>query len=222
MVTDIVFDLDGTLIDSIPAVAAAINRLLEEMALPVLSTADVTTMVGEGARATLERAITAAGGEIGDRVEALERRYLEHYLENPAANTVIYPDVLAVLQRFRDQGIRMGVCTNKPGATTRPVLDALGLASFFDAVSTADDTRFRKPDGRHVLETLAAMGAASSGAVMVGDSETDVAAARNAGIPVVAVDYGYCHVPVADLQANVLISRFADLPDALDRIAKGL
>ena len=123
--------------------------------------------------------------------------------------------MIEVLEQFRVAGAIMGVCTNKPGATTRPVLDALGLSRFFAAVVTAADTRYRKPDGRHVLDTLAAMRADRAEAVFIGDSEPDLAAARDAGVPAVVVAYGYGRAVVARMPAAARIERFHDLPAAV-------
>lgn len=216
----VVFDLDGTLIDSIPAVTEATNRVLADLGRPPLATAAVREMVGHGARATLVRALAASGG--GERDEGLVsrcmERYLDAYLDDPAAATVIYPGVLEVLEDLTAAGVPLGICTNKPGPTTRPVLAALGLARYFKAVVTADDTPHRKPDGRHLLETLAAMEAAPACAAYVGDSETDVEAGRNAGLPVVAVTWGYAHGAIQGLGADALIDRFDQLPAALVRL----
>lgn len=211
----LVFDLDGTLIDSIPQVAAAVNATLAEAARGPLALAEVRDMIGEGARVTVERAFAATGGLNGIDVDAMIERYLVHYLADPASHTAVFPGVIEVLEQFSGAGAIMGVCTNKPGATTRPVLDALGLSRFFAAVVTADDTRYRKPDGRHVLDTLAAMRADRAEAVFIGDSEPDLAAARDAGVPAVVVAYGYGRAVVARMPAAARIERFHDLPAAV-------
>lgn len=211
----LVFDLDGTLIDSIPQVAAAVNAALAEAARPVLPLVAVREMIGEGARVTVARAFAATGGTEGIDVDAMIARYLVHYLADPASHTLVFPGVVEVLEQFRAAGAVMGVCTNKPGPTTRPVLDALNLSRFFAAVVTADDTRYRKPDGRHVLETIAAMKADRTDAVFIGDSAPDLAAAHDAGVPAVAVAYGYGHGAVRTLPAAAWIESFRDLPAAV-------
>ena len=211
----LVFDLDGTLIDSIPQVAAAVNATLAEAARPTLPLPAVRGMIGEGARVTVERAFAATGGTGGVDIDAMVDRYLVHYLADPAAHTVVFPGVVEVLEEFRAAGTIMGICTNKPGATTRPALDALNLSRFFAAVVTADDTRYLKPDGRHVLDTLAAMNADRTGAVFVGDSEVDLAAAHDAGVPAVVVAYGYGRTAVQTMPAAARIERFHDLPAAV-------
>ena len=211
----LVFDLDGTLIDSIPQVAAAVNATLAEAARAPLTLAAVRDMIGEGARVTVERAFATTGGMNGIDISAMIERYLVHYLADPALHTVVFPGVLEVLEQFRAAGTPMGICTNKPGATTRPVLAALNLSRFFAAVVTADDTRYLKPDGRHVLDTLAAMNADRTGAVFVGDSEVDLAAAHDAGVPAVVVAYGYGRTAVQTMPAAARIERFHDLPAAV-------
>lgn len=214
-VKSVVFDLDGTLIDSVPAVAAAINRVLVEEGRQAISVAATKAMVGGGALETLVLALQATGGGDEEQAASLMERYYGAYLDDPGAHTVVYPGVMDVLEGLLAEGVAMGICTNKPGETTRPVLTALGLDKFFAAVLTPADTRFCKPDGRHVLETLAAMGSTAKGALFVGDSETDVLAANDAGIPVVCVTYGYCHVPFAELDTLALIDTFGELRGVL-------
>jgi len=211
----LVLDLDGTLIDSVPAVAQAINRVLVEDRRPTLTVESVKGMIGEGALATIEHALDATGGRADGEAEAFMERYLTAYLDDPASATVVYPDVIRVLKDFQAAGTVIGICTNKPGATTQPVIKSLGLDHLFAAVVTADDTEYRKPDGRHVLETLQAMKCETEGAFFVGDSETDISAANDANVPAVCVTYGYCHVPYNELEAIGFIDSFADLPQVL-------
>ena len=211
----LVLDLDGTLIDSVSAVAQAINRILAEDGRPALTVEAIKGMIGEGAIQTIEHALDATGGRDNGEAAAFMKRYLAAYLDDPASATVVYPDVIRVLEDFRAVGTVLGICTNKPGATTRPVLAALGFDHLFAAIVTADDTKYQKPDGRHVLETLVAMSCSTDGAFFVGDSETDMVAANLAKVPAVCVTYGYCHVPYADLETIALIDGFADLPGVL-------
>lgn len=211
----LVLDLDGTLIDSVPAVAAAVNVVLAENGRETLAVDAVKAMVGRGALATIEEALDATGGRIDGEAEDLMDRYLEAYLDDPAASTLVYPNVVEILSAMQTDGIRLGICTNKPGATTRPVLQALGLEPLFSAVITADDTAFPKPDGRHIMETLDAMGCDADGAAYVGDSETDMAAANDAEIPAVFVTYGYCGVEHDRLMAQAMIDDFGELPGVL-------
>lgn len=211
----IVFDLDGTLIDSAPDVRAGLNRLLAEEGRRQLSLAEVQELVGEGARALIERAFATTGtpAEPG-RVDGLIARYLAFYRAHPADHTVVYEGVRDELERLKRAGWTLGICTNKPHAMTLVVLEALDLAKWFDAVVGGDFPRC-KPDGEHVRHTLRLMGAEGVPALYVGDSRTDVLAARDAGLKVLCVDWGYARMPVADLGADRLIGHYRELAVAL-------
>lgn len=216
----LVFDLDGTLIDSLPDVIGAMNVLLAEESRRPITIAEGRRMVGEGAVAMVERAFAATGDAVtGDTLDTLTGRYVAHYRATPVKDTTIYPGVLAVLERFAADGIAMGVCTNKPHAMSRIVLDALGMDRFFRSVIGGDVLDVKKPDAGHVFAVLDEMEVARDGAVFVGDSPTDMAAARNAGLPSVAVAYGYSKVPADALDADVLIEDFSALPEAVTSLA---
>jgi phosphoglycolate phosphatase len=216
----IAFDLDGTLIDSVPDVCTAINRLLVSEGRSEISLEQTLSLVGQGARVMMEQAMTLDGAAPPpDALDRMVETYIGFYQRHPADLTTIYPGVVEVLESLAARGIPMAICSNKPFVMTKLVLETLGLDRFFDAVTGGDNVPHRKPDGRHVTHTLDLMGGHHSHAVMVGDSETDVAAGKNAGLPVIAVTYGYAHVPVTELGADVLIDRFSDLPDALDALA---
>ncbi len=215
-ITSVLFDLDGTLIDSVPDVRAAVNRALEDDGRRALSLDEVKGLVGEGAQVLIEKALALTGTPGNPkRVEDCLQRFVSAYVEHPAEHTVIYPRVLETLERLESEGIRLGICTNKPQATTMPVLEALNLGRYFHAVTCGDSVPHRKPDGRHVTLTLERMGGAPESAALVGDSETDMAAARGAGISAIAVTYGYCRVPPYSLDADALIDDFGDLPETL-------
>jgi phosphoglycolate phosphatase len=212
----IVFDLDGTLIDSVPEVAAALNHVLADFGRRQLSVSETLDMVGEGAVATLEHAFTATGAALDDdQIPKVMSTYLSTYKDARGANTVIYPGVRPVLEQLRSSGVAMSICTNKPAATTTATLEGLELLAYFPRVVCPEDTLHRKPDGRHVLDCLNFNGANPARAVLVGDSETDMAAARDAGIGFIAVSYGYSHVPIEDLGADAVIDHFPDLMAAL-------
>ncbi len=213
MIAAVVFDLDGTLIDSIPDVHAALNRVLEEDGRRCLTLDEVRAMIGDGARLTIERALAATGDSGGpDTVDAVTNRYMAHYLADPTGHTVIYPGVVAALEHFKTAGIAMGVCTNKPQATTSAALEALGLAPFFATVLCGESVPHPKPDGRHVLAVLDKLGAPPVAAAMIGDSEPDIAAARDAGVVSVAVTWGYAKSDPAALGADAVIDDARDLP----------
>ena len=217
----VIFDLDGTLIDSVPDVRAAVNRVLAELDRPLLSLDQIKTMIGEGAQVMLKMVMEQTGGYTPGMEEEYLPRFLATYKAHPADHTLVYPGVFDVLDQLKADGVALGMCTNKPSITTLPAVKALGLNKYFQAIVCADQVEHRKPDGRHVLNILERMGVSPENAVMVGDSETDIAAAVDAGVPAVAVSYGYCHVPLEELPCDILINSMAELPGALIEISKG-
>ena len=216
---DLVFDLDGTLIDSAPDLAAAINRLLGSQGRRELALAEITRMIGDGVAVLVRRAYQATGG-LPDDLAACTERYLAIYGDALADLTAPYPGVVETLELLARSGHRMAVCTNKPEAATKAILEALDLARFFQAVAGGDSLPTRKPDAGHLLGALAMMGAEPGRAVMIGDSQADVAVARNAGVPAIAVSYGYRRQPVEELGADIVIDRFADIPAALAKLSQ--
>jgi len=218
----VIFDLDGTLLDTVPDSQAALNVVFAAAGLPTLTLDQIRTTVGDGARSMIGRALAITGQEAPpSAIDDLLQQYLAACLREPGRHTVIYDGAVAALSALRDRGAALGICTNKPKVTTRAVLGALKLDSFFAAVLCPEDVPHRKPDGRHVLATLRALNATRNNAVFVGDSETDIAAAVDAGIKSILVTWGYCHVPPARLPADARINHFTDLIPMLDRLAGG-
>lgn len=216
----VVFDLDGTLIDSLPDVVAAANVLLAEHGRRSVTVAEGRSLIGEGARVLVDRAFAATGSPLSAAdIESLAARYIEIYRASPAVLTTIFPGAVAVLDRLRDEGVALGICTNKPKASAISVLASLGLDRFFATVTCPEDVTHRKPDGRHLIASLDALGAAPDAAAYIGDSEIDMAAATDAGVASVLVRWGYCRMPHETLAADAIIERFDDLPAALARIA---
>ena len=218
----VVFDLDGTLADTLPDILSALNRVMTEEGLRVVSYAEGRTLVGGGARLLMEQALaaTAPGPVPEPTIDACYARFLDYYGAEPAVRSRPYPGVVEALTALRDAGCRLGVCTNKPHDLTLAVLAGLGLEGFFgDAVLGGDALAVRKPDARHLRAVIERAGDGTGASVMVGDSETDVAAARNAAVPVVAVSFGYTALAPAELGADVLIDHFSELAAALDRLA---
>lgn len=212
----LICDLDGTLIDSVPDLAAAVNALLAELDRPPLDEAAVARMVGDGVAKLVERALTAGGVSLAeDALPAHVACYMALYDATLMARTRPYPGVAETLSGLRAAGWRLAVCTNKPEAPTRAILEALDLAPLFEAVAGGDSYPVRKPDAGHLLGLLRAMDAAPDEAVMLGDGVNDVAVARAAGLPVIAVAHGYGTVPAHELGADVVLDRFAALPPAL-------
>lgn len=211
----VLFDLDGTLIDSLPDLVAAVNRLLAGAGRGPLSAPAVKAMVGDGAGTLVERAFAAAGGMPGGGTATWLARFLADYEPRSAETTRPWPGVPETLALLRGQGLVLAVCTNKPRAATAAVLEGLGLAPFFTLVAAAEDAPAIKPDPSHVTVILDRLGLAPGDAVLVGDSDNDILAARAAGVASVAVSFGYARGPVAELGADLVIDRFDELPAAL-------
>jgi len=216
----IVFDLDGTLVDTLADILNALNRVMTEEGLRDIAYAEGRVMVGGGARWLVEQALRDAGaGNDTGRLDACYARFLDYYLAAPAVASRPFAGVTETLARLGTAGHRFGVCTNKPHEITLRVLEALDLDRFFGAaVLGGDALAVRKPDAGHLLAVLGQMGAGPDRALMVGDSETDVAAARNAGVPVALVDFGYTARPAAELGADAVISSFGELPEIIARL----
>ena len=215
----IVFDLDGTLVDSAADLHAAVNRLLALRGLGAVASAQVKRMIGDGTRRLVQRAFGAAGQKLdGEALDAAEREFVDIYMEAPARLTRPYDGVPDTLRCLQARGLRMGVCTNKPARATGTILEQLGLARFFTGVSGGNSAPVRKPDPGHVRDALARIGAEPATALMVGDNEHDVHAGHAAGLRTVAVTYGYARHPYPDLGADWLIDRFSDLLGVLDQI----
>ena len=214
----LVFDLDGTLIDSAPDIAAALNALLAELDLPPQPVSAVKQMIGDGIQVLVERAV-AANGTVVDFDEDLVGRFRGHYDARLTEETLPFPGVAETLERLHAAGWRMAVCTNKLAAPSLRILEALGLDGFFGALAGGDSYATKKPAAEPLLGVLESLGAAPSEALMIGDSPADVKAARNAGLPVVAVSYGYRKVSAEALGADILIDDFAALPAAIVRLS---
>lgn len=184
----LLLDLDGTLVDSVPDLGAALNRLMEARGLAPFSLAETASFVGDGVARLVERALMARHQE--PEPEAV-RIFSEDYAAHAVDQTRLYPDVLQTLQALRREGWRLAVCTNKLEGAARILLSALGVGPLLDAVGGGDSFPVRKPDPAHVLATLRAAGGDRRAAVMAGDHRNDVAAARAAGLPSIFAAWGY-------------------------------
>ncbi|MCP1335842.1 phosphoglycolate phosphatase [Futiania mangrovi] len=220
--SSIVFDLDGTLVDTAPDLAAALNHVLDHAGRRPVDLQEVRQLVGRGARVAIERGLTLTGAP-EERPEILDdyfARFLAYYGDNICAGSRPFPNAVETVETFRAQGARTGICTNKPQVLTDGLMRALNLADRFEAIVGADSVPARKPDPGHLFETIRRMGGEPASAVLIGDSETDVKTARAAGIPVIAVSFGYTVTPAHALGADAVIDDFAELADALARLAR--
>lgn len=214
----LIFDLDGTLVDTAPDLAAALDHVLDSYGRPPLGLEPVRHMVGDGARALLERGFAATGGVPPEGIDPGFDRFLAYYRAHIADFSRPFPDVLEQIAAARDAGTRIAICTNKPQAPTEQLLTALDMADLLDAVVCGDSLPTRKPDPAMVTECLRRLKVGAAGTVMLGDSINDVLAARGAGVPVVVVTFGYTMVPAAELGGDALLDSFAALPSALKGI----
>jgi len=222
----LVLDLDGTIADTAGDLIGTLNIILAEEALPPVALADGRAMVGAGARALIERGFAAAGASLeAERREALFHRFLEIYDGRIAQESRLFPGLLDSLDRFAQAGWRLAVCTNKIERSSLALLNALGVADRFAAVCGQDTFRIDgeaifKPDPRVLALTAQRAGGTLEGAVMVGDSRTDILTAKAAGVPVVAVDFGYTDVPVSELGPDHVISHFDELWSAVAAVSE--
>lgn len=212
----ILFDLDGTLVDSAPDLAASMNVLLVRRGRPELSLDSVRHMVGRGAKVLMERAMAATGEPATpSEIDGMFDEFLEYYGEHIADLSRPFPGVREALDRLSASGCALGVCTNKPEWASNKLLEILELDRFFGAVVGGDTLPVRKPDPEHVLETMRRVNGALGSTVMVGDSQADIASAQAAGVPVVAVTFGYTPEPVETFGPDRMIDHFDELDAAL-------
>jgi phosphoglycolate phosphatase len=212
----VVFDLDGTLVDTAPDLIHTLNTILEAESIPALAFDTARPMIGAGVRPLLERALAERGRFPGEAaMDALFARYLQRYRDHIADHSRPYPGLERALDRLDAHGFTLAVCTNKYESLSLRLLDALGLTQRFAAICGQDTFAMKKPDPETLRLTIARAGGDAARAIMVGDSETDVNVARAAGIPVIGVDFGYTRIPMADLRPDRLIGHFDALPAAV-------
>jgi phosphoglycolate phosphatase len=215
----IVYDLDGTLADTAEDLVATLNWLLAREGLAPLKVESAGSLVGAGARALIERGFAASGRRLdAQETEALFADYLKRYNAHIVDRTRLYPGVDKALQAFERLGWRQAVCTNKIEGSAKLLIAKLGIAERFAFVCGQDTFGVGKPNAKPLLETIVATGGAKERAIMVGDSGTDIRTARAAGVPVIAVDFGYADVPVAELGPDRVISHFDELMEACDAL----
>lgn len=218
----VVFDLDGTLIDTAPDLQAHLNEMLADLGRPALDLETVRPMIGDGGRRLLQRGFDASGGLPADAdLDMLFAEFLRRYTAMPLRFGTIYDGVVDILEALAQAEIKRGICTNKPQAPADRLLAEIGLDRHFPVVIGGDSLPVRKPDPNHIGTVLARLGADPTRAVMVGDSANDVMAAQASGVPCVLVSFGYTRVPARELGAARVIDHMSELPAALASLAEG-
>jgi phosphoglycolate phosphatase len=221
----VVFDLDGTLVDTAPDLIAALNYVLAREGLPPVPLHSARNMIGAGARKLIERGLELEGRamSVGD-VDRLLRDFIDYYAAHIADASRPFEGLEAALDDLGAQGYRFAVCTNKLEWLSKRLLDELGLSPRFSAICGADTFGVPKPDPVILRQTVARAGGHIGATIMVGDAGPDIGVARRAGVPVIGVEFGYTDVPIAELKPDRLISHMRDLPAAvhsLSQIAPG-
>lgn len=215
----VIFDLDGTLIDSVPDLCREISLFLNKHGRRALTESETVSIIGNGAAMMLRGAYELTGEAVGEsEMPALLDAWVRQYADAEMSLTCAFPRVPETLERLKKDGFELAVCTNKPHEPTLAILKKLDLEKYFDVVLDADALPVRKPRPEPLWEAVKRMGGTNDSAVMVGDSEADAAAARNAGFPVVLLTYGYSHVPFDEIKPDALIDDFGELPDVLKRL----
>jgi phosphoglycolate phosphatase len=211
----LIFDLDGTLVDSLPDLAAAANRLLAELDRPPLDTTAIAAMIGDGVGKLVERALRAQGVVSPPPLPALVARFVGFYEADIASRTRPYPGVVDGLAALAEQGVALALCTNKLRHATAAVLTALDLARFFAVVVSGDSLPRQKPDPAPLRFALERLGIAAAEAAMLGDHRNDVLAARATGSAALFARYGYGLASLGDVTPDAMIDRFDELPGVL-------
>ena len=209
----IVFDLDGTLVETAPDLVATLNIILAREGMAPVAYEIARNFVGGGAKLMLARGIEAEGRTVdGAKLDQMFKDFIVYYADNVAVHSRPFPGLIEALDTLSTRGFRLAVCTNKLERLSVLLLRALDLADRFEVICGQDTFGIQKPDPEVLRRTIAAAGAAPGDAVMIGDSATDIRTARAAGIPVIAVDFGYSEKPVAEFAPDRVISHFKQLP----------
>lgn len=215
----IVFDLDGTLVDTAPDLVGALNFVLQREGLPLVPVASARAMIGAGARKLIERGLELDGRvmSVAD-IDRLTRDFIAYYKDHIADASRPFDGLHAALDELERRGFKFAVCTNKLEGLSRLLLAKLEMTSRFVAICGADTFGVAKPDPTILRQTIAQAGGEISRSIMVGDSGPDVGVARRAGIPVVGVEFGYTEIPIAELKPDIVIGHMRELPGAVETL----
>lgn len=214
----VVFDLDGTLVDTAPDLVDTLNIILARENLPPVPFETARAMIGGGARTLIERGLQADGRGVLAEVDRLYKDFVSYYADHLADRSQPFPGVIAAIEELADRGCRFAVCTNKLEWLSVRLLETIGIAHHFAAICGQDTFGVQKPDPAILLQTIRKAGGRFESAVMVGDSINDIQVARAADVPVIAVDFGYTETPVTAHHPDAVVSDFGELPAAVHRL----
>ncbi len=215
----VVFDLDGTLVDTAPDLINALNFVLDREGLPPVPLQSARNMIGAGARKLIERGLELEGRIVGpEDITRLTGDFIDHYAAHIADASRPFEGLEGALDDLAARGHRFAVCTNKLEWLSKLLLDRLGLSSRFSAICGADTFGVAKPDPAILRQTVARAGGELSSTIMVGDAGPDIGVARRAGVPVIGVEFGYTDVPIADLKPDRIIGQMSELPTAVESL----
>jgi phosphoglycolate phosphatase len=216
----LVFDLDGTLIDSAPDLASSLDSLFHEMKIDPIGTAGTRRLIGNGITALVRSALESRKIVLSPEDLALAvKRFLQIYEHRLLRETRLYPTVEKHLERFVAEGWVLAICSNKAERLTRRIIDGLGLLSTFSVVAGPETFNCTKPAPQILTRTVEAAAGVSKPAILIGDSEIDIATAKAASIPVIAVSYGYSRSPLVELNPDAIVDSFDQLPAAIASLA---
>jgi len=217
----IIFDLDGTLAHTAPDLIGTLNRITRQYELKPLEMNEFGQVIGHGAKAMIQKAFAINNKQLDEEtLETLFTAFLEDYSANIANETRLFENVLEAMEDLSVEEYQFAVCTNKTEEMARLLLEKLGVTEHFRSITGGNTFSFRKPDPRHLIETARLAGHDIANAIMIGDSATDINAALNAGIPSVAVTFGYSDKPVNSLGASRIINNFSELYAAIESISQ--
>jgi phosphoglycolate phosphatase len=218
----VVFDLDGTLVDTAPDLINALNFVLDREGMPALPMKSARNLIGGGARRLIERGLELDGRQAGlADITRMTDDFIGHYAAHIADQSRPFEGLEGALDDLSARGYRFAVCTNKLEWLSKLLLDRLGLSSRFSAICGADTFGVSKPDPAILRQTVARAGGQLASTIMVGDAGPDIGVARRAGVPIIGVEFGYTEVPIADLQPDRLIGHMRDLPAAVESLIDG-
>lgn len=216
----VVFDLDGTLVDTAPDLVASLNHAVTQAGLAPVSYEDLTHLVGHGAKAMIERTFTLRGKTLSsDDLDWQMKEFVDFYHGSMPGDSIPYPGVIEAMDRLAAAGYTLAVCTNKLEMLARSLLDGLDLSPRFAAITGGDTFDVRKPDAQHLLSTIRLAGGVPEKSVMIGDSLNDILVAKNASVRSIGVPFGYSDVPVESLAPDLVVRHFDELtPDLIERL----